>query len=252
MRALPALAGGPSRATARPCPAPTPPRVLCGLPHPPSCNPTADSSALPSSWCVRRDHRGQASQCQPSCYGRVLPSKKTDHRGFVARRTSPETAARLTTRNTVSRTSAVAGRTRLPWRRRERQTDGSAAGGHPHFFQAPHCRQQRLAACHPASPDARSREPSPRTTAAGTRRPSRVPGIRKIAHQVFVKAGSGALPAASSPADAGDEREGVSSKKFSWPLTASASSAQPDVRRRCPTRNEEMPLPASGMPPNDG
>jgi hypothetical protein len=31
-------------------------------------------------------------------------------------------------------TSAVAGRTKLPWRRRERQPDRSAAGGHPHFF----------------------------------------------------------------------------------------------------------------------
>jgi hypothetical protein len=37
--------------------------------------------------------------------------------------------------------------------------------------------------------------PSPRTTATGTRRPSRVPRIHKIAHQVFVKAQSGALPA---------------------------------------------------------
>ena len=35
----------------------------------------------------------------------------------------------------------------------------------------------------------------PRTTAAGTRRPSRAPRLCKIAYQVFVEAGSGALPA---------------------------------------------------------
>ena len=46
----------------------------------------------------------------------------------------------------------------------------------------------------PASPDARSREPSPRTTAAGTRRLSRAPRLCKTAHQVFVEAGPGALP----------------------------------------------------------
>jgi hypothetical protein len=53
----------------------------------------------------------------------------------------------------------------------------------------------RSAACHPASPDARSREPSPRMTAAGTRRISRAPRVFKIAHQVFVAAGSRALSA---------------------------------------------------------
>ena len=47
----------------------------------------------------------------------------------------------------------------------------------------------------PASPDARSREPSPGMTAAGTRRPSRARRLYKIAHQVVVTAVSGALPA---------------------------------------------------------
>ena len=47
----------------------------------------------------------------------------------------------------------------------------------------------------PASPDARSREASPRTSAAGTHRPFRALRLCKIAHQVFVEAGSGALPA---------------------------------------------------------
>jgi hypothetical protein len=42
-----------------------------------------------------------------------------------------------TTRNAVSRTSAVPGRTKLSWGRRERQPDGTAAGGHPHFFRGP-------------------------------------------------------------------------------------------------------------------
>ena len=80
---------------------------------------------------------------------------------LVARRASPETGGEFTTRNTVSRTSAVAGRTKLPWGRRERQADGSAAGGHPHFFRELHRLPERPATHHPASPDARSREPSP-------------------------------------------------------------------------------------------
>jgi hypothetical protein len=47
----------------------------------------------------------------------------------------------------------------------------------------------------PALPDARSREPSNLTTAAGTRRTSRAPRLCEIAHQVVVGAGSGAFPA---------------------------------------------------------
>jgi hypothetical protein len=119
---------------------------------------------------------------------------------LVARTASPETVASSPRASTVSCTSAVAGRTKLPWGRRERQPDGSAAGGHENFFpelpvfrSAPH-------PTIPASPDARSREPSPRTAAAGTGaaetgRPSRAPRLHEIAHQLFVEAGSGALPA---------------------------------------------------------
>jgi hypothetical protein len=120
---------------------------------------------------------------------------KKDHRGFCCTPRITGNGGELATRNTVSRTSAVGAA-----RQASLGTSGTADGwtrgrGPSAFFQAPHCRQQRPAACHPASPDARSREPSLRTTAAGTRLPSRVPRIHKIAHQVFVKAGSGALPA---------------------------------------------------------
>ena len=55
----------------------------------------------------------------------------------------------LTTRDTVSRTSAVAWHTKLPWGRRERQPDGSAAGGHPHFFRELHRLPERPATHHP-------------------------------------------------------------------------------------------------------
>jgi hypothetical protein len=158
---------------------------------------------------------------------------------FVARRASPETVARLTTRNTVSRTSVVAGRTTLPWGRRERQRDGSAAGGHSHFFRHPIAAKsapQSAIRLHlmrdPVSlPLARPRE------RAG---PLAFREFARSRIRCSWRLGPVRFRLASSLADAGDEHEGVSSKKFSWPLTASAPSAQPDVRRRCPTRNEEM------------
>ena len=56
---------------------------------------------------------------------------------------------------------------------------------------------------------------------------------------------------ASSPEDNGDEREG-SPKKFRWPLTASAPSAQPDAPRRMSNPKRGSARPASGMPPDDG
>jgi hypothetical protein len=55
----------------------------------------------------------------------------------------------LTTRDTVSGSSAVAWHTRLPWGCRERQRDGSAAGGHENFFQEPIVFRSGTAACHP-------------------------------------------------------------------------------------------------------
>jgi hypothetical protein len=69
------------------------------------------------------------------------PRKTNIHRRFIVESgCTPRIAGirgELTTGNTVSRTSALAGRAKLPWRRRERQPDGSAAGGHPHFFGNP-------------------------------------------------------------------------------------------------------------------
>jgi hypothetical protein len=56
----------------------------------------------------------------------------------------------------------------------------------------------------PASPDARSREPPPCTTAAGTRRPFRAWRLCKIARQVFVEAGPVRFRQASPPADDGN------------------------------------------------
>jgi hypothetical protein len=59
-------------------------------------------------------------------------------------------------------TSAVAGRSTRSWGCRERWKDRSAAGGHPHFFQRHLSRLSTPRLTIPASPDARSREPSPR------------------------------------------------------------------------------------------
>jgi hypothetical protein len=63
------------------------------------------------------------------------------------------------------------------------------------FFRNPRVFRSGSATRHPASPDARSGELSPRRTAAGTRSPSRARRVCKIARQVFVEAGHGALPA---------------------------------------------------------
>jgi hypothetical protein len=48
---------------------------------------------------------------------------------LVARHASAETVAEFTTRDTVSRPSAVAGRAKLPWTRRERQVGGKLGRG---------------------------------------------------------------------------------------------------------------------------
>ena len=91
---------------------------------------------------------------------------------------------------------------------------------------------------HPASPDARSREPSPRTTAAGRRRPSRTPRLCKIAHQVFVEAGPGALPARiAAPADDRDEHVESPSKNADGPSLRPHHLPSPHVPAECPTRN---------------
>lgn len=59
----------------RPCPAPTPPRVLCGLPHPPSRNPTADYSALlPLARNAGPSWPGLGTT--PLVHDRVMPQKK--------------------------------------------------------------------------------------------------------------------------------------------------------------------------------
>jgi hypothetical protein len=137
----------------------------------------------------------------------------------------------LTTRNTVSRTSAVAGRTRLPWGRRERRPDGSAAGGHENFFQAPHRLSERPATCHPASPDARSREPSPCSDRSGN--------ARAVSHSEGLQDRASGVRGGWVRCASGRHRRRLTmrmsmrlpSKNFSWPLTASAPSAQPDVPR---------------------
>src|SRR5829696_9514113 len=73
----------------------------------------------------------------------------------------------FTMRDTVSCTSAGAGRTELPWGRRERQADGSLAEGHPHFFWNTFPAAAPPQPTIPASSDARSREPSPRANLFG-------------------------------------------------------------------------------------
>jgi len=111
-------------------------------------------------------------------------------------------------RDTVSCTSAGAGRTGLPWGRRERQADGRPAGSHPRFFW------NTFPAAAPRSPPFRfTRCAIPRTLPSRAplrERPqlSRGPRLRQIAHRVFVEAGSGAL-AAGRRRRVGDEDGGI-------------------------------------------
>ena len=102
-------------------------------------------------------------------------------------------------------TSAVAGRTRLPWGRRERQTDGSAAGGHPHFFRNSIVFRSAPQPAIPASPDARSREPSlarPRRECADS---LALRGFARSRIRCSWRLGPVRFPQASPPADDGDE-----------------------------------------------
>jgi hypothetical protein len=87
----------------------------------------------------RGDAGGQGTQPLRQAGGHPLlsPLKHPDHRGFRCTPRITGNGGKFPTRDTVSRTSAVAGRTTLPLGRRERKTDGSAAGGHPHFFRNP-------------------------------------------------------------------------------------------------------------------
>ena len=158
----------------------------------------------------------------------------------------------LTTRDTVSHTSAVAGRTRLPWGRRERQTDGSAAGGHPRFFRNSIVFRSAPQPTIPASPDARSRKPSPRTTAAGMRRLSRAPRLCKIAHQVSWRLGPVRFRQASPPADDGDEHEGPPQKMRMAPCRTSSpvptlgfACTGPPAARWLKHRRTIIPLPCN-------
>jgi hypothetical protein len=86
---------------------------------------------------------------------------------FVARHTHGGKQCGFTKRDTVSCASAGAGRTGLPWGRRERQVDGSPAEGHPRFFQEHLHRRSAPQPTIPASPDVRSGEPSSRANPCG-------------------------------------------------------------------------------------
>jgi hypothetical protein len=132
----------------------------------------------------------------------------------------------LTTGETLSRTPAVAGRTKLP--RRERQTDGSAAGGHPHFFGNPIVFQgapqpairlipMRDLVNRPISRPQRERAACSRAYTLQ----DRASGVRGG----WVRCASGVHRRRRMVG----MRRGVLSKKRGWPLTASAPSAQPDV-----------------------
>jgi hypothetical protein len=139
----------------------------------------------------------------------------------------------------MSRTSAVAGRAKLLWGCRERQADGSAAEAMRIFFGNPSVFQRALQSAIPASPDARSRESSPPTTEAGTRRISCARKLLQIAYQVFVEAGPRALSAGIVAADDGDEHAGSLQKNSHGPSLRPHHPPNPTFHARCPTRNGE-------------
>jgi hypothetical protein len=94
-------------------------------------------------------------------------------------------------------TSAVAGRTKLPWGRRERWEGLKRGRGPSAFFQRHLSRLSAPRPTIPASPDA-MRDPANRPLARDPARTLRAfagPRLRKIAHRGFVGSGSGALTA---------------------------------------------------------
>jgi hypothetical protein len=136
----------------------------------------------------------------------------------------------LTTCNTVSRTSVVAGRTKLPWRRRERHPVGSTAEGHPHFFREPqglpgppqpairlHLMRD-LVSC----PLARPRRERAGLLACRHFQRSRIRCSWRLGPVRFRQASSQTNDGMSM---------GAPRKNLPWPLAASAPSAQPDVPR---------------------
>jgi hypothetical protein len=187
---------------------------------------------------------------------RTSHSRTSPYFGFivdlVARHASAETVASSPRATPVSRTAAIAGRAKLLYGRRERQADGSAAEGHENFFSGP-----QLSSGAPRS------------------LPSRLHLLRDrvnlpLARSRRERAGSLALRDFSrsrircswrlGPCAFGSDRRRLMtrrsmsmrgpSKKFSWPLTASAPSVQPDVPRRMSNPKRGSAPPASGMPPN--
>jgi hypothetical protein len=131
--------------------------------------------------------------------------------------------------------------------------DGGKRGRGPSaFFQAPHCRQQRPTVCHPSSPDARSREPSPSDDRGGNapalwrseNSQDRASGVRKG----WIRCASGwPLPRRMI----GMSMRGLLKKILMAPHCVGTIRA---TRRSTPMSNPKRgnALPASGMPPNDG
>jgi hypothetical protein len=148
-------------------------------------------------------------------------------------------------RDTVSCTSAGAGRTGLPWGRQERQADGSPAGGHPRFFWQP---LSRRSAPRPTIRLHPMRDPANRTLARTCAGPPpgllARPRLRQIAYRVFVEAGSDAL-AAGRPRRAGGEDGGigVSQKMRMAPCRASLPlpfPTRPRTRGATPARRRAL------------
>jgi hypothetical protein len=96
-----------------------------------------------------------------------VEEQKEVHRGFRCTPRMAGSGGGFTMRDTVSCTSAGAGRTGLPWGRRERQADGKPGRGSSAFFLKHLSRRSPPRLTIPASSDARSREPSPRANLFG-------------------------------------------------------------------------------------
>jgi hypothetical protein len=158
-----------------------------------------------------------------------------------AHRASPETVENSPRATPCPRASAVAGRTKLPWRRRERQPDGSTAGGHPHFFGNPRVLRS---APQPAIRLHLIRDLVSRPFARPQREHAGLLARRHFARsriRCSWRLGPVRIRQASSQTDDGDEHEGGRSKKFAMAphcvRTLRARRSTPDD----PTRNGEAP-----------
>jgi hypothetical protein len=158
--------------------------------------------------------RQRVPRCPIPCH------RKKIHRRFRCTPRIGEAVAGFTMRDTVSCASVGAGRTGLPWGPRERQTDGSSAGGHPRFFW------NTFPAAAPRSP------------------PFRLHPMRDPANHPLARTPAGTPPAFSPAQASRDRASGIRGGRLRCACgRTSAPGWGRGWRDRCLPENADGPLP---------